>query len=290
MEALARLLENIKCSILGERASQDAVAPVSQSLLGFIDFLGMLFGVDPNDFSYDPTDENAPYQNNEDDDHGHDGAGDASGDLLFNGIRASGEASHVWEEYQRRMRTESGGRAPHVAHISPVDHEGAVITSGRGPRDGRTHHGLDIDIPGDGRPNIVASADGVVLLARNFPQRADGSTNFGNTVIIGHADGTYTVYAHLRSIDSDIRPGVLVNQNDIIGVMGNSGGRVRTHLHYEQREGRNSREPRIEGREGGQLTDLAATGVRYESGDAQVTLDAFIESLRRSGALSPIQR
>jgi murein DD-endopeptidase MepM/ murein hydrolase activator NlpD len=286
MEELARYLAELRTQIMGSRTSASDTDPITQSILGFLSFLGELFGIEDNGSAIDGTEDTAPYQNDDDDDHGHDDQTPASGDSLFNGIRASAEASGVWADFQRRTHS-----AP-VTHISPVDDANSVVTSERGARGGRTHHGLDIDTTTEGvRPNIVASADGVVLLARNFPQRANGSNNYGNTVIIGHSDGTYTVYAHLRSIDTDIRPGMMVSQNDIIGVMGNSGGRMRTHLHYEQREGSGSRDPLIQGRtfDGQQrLPDLAAQGVEYTANDAQITLEAFIAAMR--GASSPVQR
>jgi len=101
----------------------------------------------------------------------------------------------------------------------------------------KPHVGADILAPGN--PDILASAGGVVL----FSGRKSG---YGNTVIIGHADGSMTLYAHMTGAKMpDI--GVEVQQGQVIGTLGASGAVTGAHLHYEQREGGVAVPPRIAG-------------------------------------------
>ncbi|MEW6609550.1 MAG: M23 family metallopeptidase, partial [bacterium] len=53
---------------------------------------------------------------------------------------------------------------------------------------------------------------------------------FGNTVIIDHGDGLYTLYAHLSTYT--VSSGQQVNANTVIGRSGNTGGNYGYHLHF----------------------------------------------------------
>jgi len=102
----------------------------------------------------------------------------------------------------------------------PVD---AVPSSGFGMRHGRFHGG--IDIPGAQGTPIVAAADGVVIFS-------GGDLNgFGNTVILGHANGLATLYAHTSR--NGVREGGRVRQGQVVAWMGQTGRAWGTHLHFE---------------------------------------------------------
>lgn len=84
------------------------------------------------------------------------------------------------------------------------------------------HTGVDISAP-EGT-NIIATADGEIV-------KVSYSGGYGNHIKIVH-DGSYqTLYAHLESIL--VEEGQKVKAGDIIGVIGNSGKSLGTHLHYE---------------------------------------------------------
>jgi murein DD-endopeptidase MepM/ murein hydrolase activator NlpD len=85
------------------------------------------------------------------------------------------------------------------------------------------HKGIDLSTYRSGDP-VVATADGQVVTA-------DWDDGFGNYVIIRHKHGYYTRYAHLQSYR--VRIGQLVQQNDVIGYIGNTGLSTGPHLHYE---------------------------------------------------------
>ncbi len=109
---------------------------------------------------------------------------------------------------------------------------GVRMTSGfgmrRDPLHGRMRMHAGIDWAGARGTPIHATADGVVVSAGR-----DGA--YGNTVVIRHAFGIETVYAHLSSIA--VQPGQRVSRGDRIGAMGATGRATGVHLHYEIRVG-----------------------------------------------------
>lgn len=91
------------------------------------------------------------------------------------------------------------------------------------------HHGVDIKAP-EGTA-VYATADGTV-------QKAEESEGWGNMVVLKHAEGYETVYAHLH--DYRVQTGATVRKGETIGSVGNTGQSTGNHLHYEiLREGEN---------------------------------------------------
>jgi len=64
---------------------------------------------------------------------------------------------------------------------------------------------------------------------------------FGNRVVIKHAYGFETLYAHLGTIK--VKKGQWVNKNQLIGSVGNTGASTGPHLHYEIHKNKNPRDP-----------------------------------------------
>ncbi len=104
----------------------------------------------------------------------------------------------------------------------------------RHPISGRIkmHEGLDW-AAGRGTP-ILAAADGIV-------RTAERKSGYGRMVVIEHAFGIETAYAHLNSID--VRAGQRVSRGQKIGGMGTTGASTGVHLHYEVRVGGNPVNP-----------------------------------------------
>ncbi|GHS85000.1 hypothetical protein AGMMS49957_00150 [Synergistales bacterium] len=102
-----------------------------------------------------------------------------------------------------------------------------AVSSGFGPRGmgpgGRwiMHEGLDIPVP-SGTP-VQAAMDGVVAEARAY-------NGYGNTVIISHADGVRTLYAHCSEIL--VKKGQAVESGQMIAYSGNTGRSTTPHLHF----------------------------------------------------------
>jgi len=107
-----------------------------------------------------------------------------------------------------------------------------VVSSGFGPR-GATHHdGIDISVP-EGSPVYAARAGRVLY--------SDHLRGYGNLIILEHADGYATVYAHNR--DNRVAAGAAVRQGDVIGVVGRSGKTSGPNLHFEIRKDNVARNP-----------------------------------------------
>lgn len=106
---------------------------------------------------------------------------------------------------------------------------GACLSSGYGPRNNRTHRGVDYHAAIGGP--ILAAGDGTVL---EMKYRDD----FGNMLLIDHGSRVYTRYAHLSSFQPGLAVGAAVHAGDQIGLMGNTAGYpLPIHLHYEVLQG-----------------------------------------------------
>ena len=93
-----------------------------------------------------------------------------------------------------------------------------------GPRRRRFHYGLDLAQP-TGEP-IYAAFDGVVRISKY-------NRSYGNLVIIHHANGLETYYAHMSK--RLVSCGEHVKSGQQIGLCGNTGRSFGSHLHFEIR-------------------------------------------------------
>jgi len=84
-----------------------------------------------------------------------------------------------------------------------------------------------IDLPAKMGTPILAVADGVIVKTRA------SRWNYGNMIIIKHASGFTTIYAHLSSIL--VKEGQHVVSGQTIGKVGSTGLSTGPHLHYEVR-------------------------------------------------------
>jgi len=108
------------------------------------------------------------------------------------------------------------------------------IISGFGPKgDGKVNDGINI-ASSDGEP-VWASADGEVVYVGN------GLQGYGNMVLIKHAGGKTTAYAHLGRVTADKYD--RVKQGDIIGYVGATGNVKTPQLHFAIREGKEPIDP-----------------------------------------------
>ena len=56
------------------------------------------------------------------------------------------------------------------------------------------------------------------------------NANYGNYVILSHADGFQTLYGHLTS--PSVTVGTTIAQGSVIGLSGNTGYSTGPHLHF----------------------------------------------------------
>ena len=92
-----------------------------------------------------------------------------------------------------------------------------------------------INISAAAGTTVVAAENGVVAYAGNEVK------GMGNLIIIQHADGWMTVYAHLNSMAT--RRGVRVSVGQKIGTVGQTGKVTKPQLHFEIRKGTKSYNP-----------------------------------------------
>lgn len=86
------------------------------------------------------------------------------------------------------------------------------------------HNGIDL-VNGNATTPIFAAAAGEVVIAGSYPDW------YGNYVVIKHADGLYTGYAHQSQLRVSV--GDTVNQGQQIGNMGTTGPSTGPHLHFQ---------------------------------------------------------
>ncbi len=123
-------------------------------------------------------------------------------------------------------------RAAAGRFMRPV--EGKVI-SGYGPKaDGLHNDGINIKAA---RGTAVRSAEnGVVAYVGNE------MTGYGNLVLVRHADGWMTAYAHMDK--TLVTKGQTVKAGQSIGTVGSTGGVDSPQLHFEVRKGTKAVDPK----------------------------------------------
>lgn len=116
----------------------------------------------------------------------------------------------------------SGGSGAGLAHPVP----GAIKTQGI--------HGYNgVDFAAGMGTAIRAAAAGEVIVSKS----SGWNGGYGSYIVIKHASGMQTLYAHLSS--NNVGVGAMVGQGEVIGGMGNTGRSTGTHLHFEVRGGKN---------------------------------------------------
>jgi lipoprotein NlpD len=118
---------------------------------------------------------------------------------------------------------QAGQGARKYALTWPVE---GVLTSRFGSRNGKGHDGIDIGAaPGTA---VKAAAAGDVIFA-------DTHGSYGNLVLVRHAGGLVTVYAH--NAKNLVNKGQRVKQGQAIATVGSTGHATGPHLHFEVRRG-----------------------------------------------------
>lgn len=105
--------------------------------------------------------------------------------------------------------------------VMPINN---VVTSEFGPRWGRAHNGIDLELnTGDA---VGAAFDGKVRIAQY-------SKSYGFVVVIRHFNGLETYYAHLSKLL--VTPNQNIKAGTIIALGGSTGHSTGSHLHFEIR-------------------------------------------------------
>lgn len=106
------------------------------------------------------------------------------------------------------------------------------ISSFYGPRSGKYHDG--IDIPARRGSHILAADAGKVTYSGKM-------RGYGNIVVIKHAGGYHTIYAHNQK--HFVKKGQRVGQGEVIAQIGSTGRSSGPHLHFEIRKNNRVRDP-----------------------------------------------
>jgi murein DD-endopeptidase MepM/ murein hydrolase activator NlpD len=92
------------------------------------------------------------------------------------------------------------------------------------PLKGQTKFHGGIDLAARYGTEVPAAASGTVVTA-------EAQGGYGLTVVLRHADGIETRYAHLASLD--VKAGDVVSQGQHVGRVGSTGRSTGPHLHFE---------------------------------------------------------
>jgi murein DD-endopeptidase MepM/ murein hydrolase activator NlpD len=97
------------------------------------------------------------------------------------------------------------------------------------------HHGVEF-LNKFGTP-VHAAGDGEVIFAGldEVAIYSPWRIFYGNMVVIRHANGLHTLYAHLSKVDVVV--GQQISAGDKIGEIGQTGAAIGSHLHFEVRRG-----------------------------------------------------
>jgi len=87
------------------------------------------------------------------------------------------------------------------------------------------HGGMDLVAPTGS--NVNAAARGKVVKV------GWDAKGYGRYIVIQHADGYYSIYAHLEKSGTMVKVGDNVSNGQLIATSGNTGGSTGPHLHFE---------------------------------------------------------
>ncbi|SEC35250.1 peptidoglycan DD-metalloendopeptidase family protein [Paenibacillus sp. GP183] len=97
------------------------------------------------------------------------------------------------------------------------------------------HKGIDFGAPNG--TSIVAAENGVVIVASWW-------SGYGNTVIIDHGNGVWTLYGHIRNDGTVVKKGDIVKRGQKIAEVGSTGQSTGNHLHFEVRKNEQPIDPK----------------------------------------------
>ena len=151
------------------------------------------------------------------------------------GIGGAGEARMLlWNRPNRTLLLEVPGAKPKQLLWPVADgHLGRGFGFTRRARPELPHNGVDISAAeGD---VVRAAADGLVVYSDN------GLRGYGNCVMILHAGGMLTLYAHNQ--ETTVQSGSMVKRGEPVALVGATGYAWGPHLHFELRDNGRLRDP-----------------------------------------------
>jgi len=142
------------------------------------------------------------------------------------------------------------------------------ITSGFGwrkdPFTGTSRFHAGVDIRASYGRDVAAVAGGRVVAAG-----VEGG--YGQSVVVEHAPGLCTRYAHLSEID--VQPGQAIDSGSVVGKVGQSGRATGPHLHFEVLKNGKAVNPEAGGRLLATVLKETSVGADYPTGSAGLRAD-----------------
>ncbi len=138
------------------------------------------------------------------------------------------EAEEKYKKQLEALQNSSSSKPAGKGYfIKPIS-GGTLTANGYYPSSGKFHGAIDWGVA-SGTP-VYAAADGVVMLTANL------SGSYGTYVVIRHANGLQSYYAHGTKGSITVSPGQTVKQGQKIMLSGNTGNSSGPHLHFEVRK------------------------------------------------------
>lgn len=106
--------------------------------------------------------------------------------------------------------------------------KGKIISSYGPLKNGTQNDGINIQAPLGTK--VKAAENGVVVY------RGKDIASYGNLVLVKHADGWVSTYAHLKDIS--VKRGATLKRGQVLGTVGKTGHVKTPQLHFELRKGR----------------------------------------------------
>ena len=217
--------------------------------------------------------------------------GGGPGQVLYAGIIGAGGERVCYVSQRPGMEggydcyTEGGGAKLGAggSMVTPV--QGGTLSSSFGPRNHpilkqvKLHAGVDWAAP-TGTP-VYAAFGGTVSHAGN-------GGGYGNLVMIDHAGGRQTRYAHLDKFAPLGKKGTQVNAGDLIGYVGTTGRSTGPHLHFEVRMNGRPVDPFGPEATGAVGTVVVATSGGSTAAEALTNRIIKVESGGRADAKNPL--
>ena len=95
------------------------------------------------------------------------------------------------------------------------------------------HTGIDLSTHGTGH-DVHVIADGIIKkIGWDVKWKNGNLRGYGRYVVVAHADGYESLYAHLEKDGVTVSVGDVVSENDVIAKSGDTGGSTGPHLHIE---------------------------------------------------------
>lgn len=131
----------------------------------------------------------------------------------------------------KTQNNQAGGttKAGSSGFIYPVPSGYTRVTTGMYYSSGSYHGAIDFGSGGINGQPVYAVADGYVVTSTRL------SGSYGNYILIAHANGLYTLYAHGQDGSRTVSAGQTVSQGQQIMRVGSTGNSSGPHLHFEVR-------------------------------------------------------